>query len=64
MGVGCARNFIYFLLKRFNTEDDRTPAPTSSSSDLILRDQDGTVATLKDSAAGIPFFFLPDVYFY
>ncbi|KAI0290206.1 putative diphthamide synthesis protein-domain-containing protein [Russula brevipes] len=36
--------------KRYG-ENDRTPAPASSSSALILRDQDGTVV-LKDSAAG------------
>jgi len=41
----------YRHAKRYG-EDDRTPAPTSSPSDLIIRDQDGTVATLKDSAAG------------
>jgi diphthamide biosynthesis protein 2 len=34
------------------TEDDPTPALASSSSAVTLRDQDGTVAILKDSAAG------------
>ncbi|KAH9975018.1 putative diphthamide synthesis protein-domain-containing protein [Lactifluus volemus] len=38
--------------KRYG-EDNSTPAPISSSSSaLMLRDQDGTVAVLKDSAAG------------
>ena len=32
------------------------PAPPPSSSALVLRDQDDTVATLKDTAAGVPFF--------
>ncbi|KAI9461404.1 diphthamide biosynthesis protein [Russula earlei] len=41
----------YRQAKRYG-ENDRTPVPTSSSSALILRDQDGTVTTLKDSAAG------------
>src|SRR5712671_2268454 len=63
MGVGRAQTLIYFSLKYFNTEDDRRPAPTSPSSDLILRDQDGTVATLKNSAAGMPFCLLFDVLF-
>ena len=38
----------------YAAEDDPTPAPVSSSSAVTLRDQDGTVATLKDSAAGVP----------
>jgi len=41
----------YRHAKRYG-EDDRTPEPTSSSSSLIRTDQDGTVTTLRDSAAG------------
>jgi len=42
----------YRHAKRYG-EDDPTPAQESSSSSaLILRDQDGTVSTLRDSAAG------------
>ncbi|KAI9451826.1 diphthamide biosynthesis protein [Lactarius psammicola] len=43
----------YRHAKRYGaTEDDPTPAQDPSSSALILRDQDGTVSTLRDSAAG------------
>jgi diphthamide biosynthesis protein 2 len=38
---------------RMNAEDDRVPAPPTSSSALVLRDQDSTIATLKDTAAGV-----------
>ncbi|KAH9994336.1 putative diphthamide synthesis protein-domain-containing protein [Russula compacta] len=41
----------YRHAKRYG-DNDRTPEPASSSSALVLRDQDGTVATLRDSAAG------------
>ncbi|KAH9016449.1 diphthamide biosynthesis protein [Lactarius pseudohatsudake] len=41
----------YRHAKRYG-EDDPTPAQESTSSALILRDQDGTVTTLRDSAAG------------
>ncbi|KAH9051627.1 diphthamide biosynthesis protein [Lactarius deliciosus] len=41
----------YRHAKRYG-EDDPTPAQGSTSSALILRDQDGTVTTLRDSAAG------------
>jgi predicted NAD/FAD-dependent oxidoreductase len=37
------------------TENDRVPAPLPSSSALVLRDQDRTIATLQDTAAGVPF---------
>ena len=37
------------------------PAPLPSSSALVLRDQDSTVATLKDTAAGVPFSSLCDL---
>ncbi|KAH9017780.1 diphthamide biosynthesis protein, partial [Lactarius deliciosus] len=42
----------YRHAKRYG-EDDPTPAQGSTSSALILRDQDGTVTTLRDSAAGM-----------
>ncbi|KAI9439278.1 diphthamide biosynthesis protein [Lactarius indigo] len=41
----------YRHAKRYG-EDDPTPAQETTSSALILRDQDGTVTTLRDSAAG------------
>lgn len=47
--------FIFFLAKiRLCTEKDRVPAPPLLSSAVVLRDQDRTIATLKDTA-GVPF---------
>jgi hypothetical protein len=44
-----------FLAKiRLCTEKDRVPAPPLLSSAVVLRDQDRTIATLKDTA-GVPF---------
>lgn len=63
MGVGqlssFASCFLVLLKKRYVIEGDGTPVPPSSSSALIRRDQDGTIATLRDSAAGMP---LPSLY--
>lgn len=39
---------------RLRTENDRLPTPPLSSSALVLRDQDRTIATVKDTAAGVP----------
>ena len=57
MGVGSSHIFVcgLFLLKNYVIEADGTPAPAPSSSALIRRDQDSTVTTLRDSAAGMPF---------
>jgi len=41
----------YRHAKRYG-ENDRLPAPPLSSSALVLRDQDRTIATLKDTAGG------------
>ncbi|KAI0271164.1 putative diphthamide synthesis protein-domain-containing protein [Russula aff. rugulosa BPL654] len=41
----------YRHAKRYG-EDDRVTAPPPSSSAVVLRDQDSTIATLKDTAAG------------
>ncbi len=48
--------FLYFF--RLRTENDRVPAPPLLSLALVLRDQDRTIATLKDTAAGVPFLFV------
>jgi diphthamide biosynthesis protein 2 len=51
-------HLFLFLLRQYVTENDRTPAPEAASSTysaLIPRNQDGTVTTLRDSAAGMPF---------
>jgi hypothetical protein len=49
--------FLFFFQAeiRPRTENDRLPAPPLSSSALVLRDQDRTIATLKDTAGGVPF---------
>lgn len=46
---------ILILFKLYVIEADGTPAQASSSTALISRDRDGTVTTLRDSAAGMPF---------
>jgi diphthamide biosynthesis protein 2 len=51
-------HMFLFLLRQYVTEGDRTLAPEAASSTysaLIPRDQDGTVTTLRDSVAGMPF---------
>lgn len=53
-------SFFCFLLTENTTENDQ-PAPPSSSSAVVLRDQDGTVTTLRDSAAGVLFPTLCDL---
>lgn len=61
MGVSCSvffHPFLCFSSRNTTTENDPVSAPPPSSSALILRDQDGTVGTLKDSAAGVPFLFV------
>src|ERR1700755_3402673 len=50
-----------FFNRNTTTEYDRVPAPSPSSSALVLRDQDSTIATLQDTAAGVPFFSLCDL---
>lgn len=56
LGVSWSSIFFLHSLDRNTTENDGVSAPPPSSSAVVLRDQDGTVATLKDSAAGAPFF--------
>jgi diphthamide biosynthesis protein 2 len=52
-GERLSRAPFSIYLKDYPAEDNSTPAPISSSSSaLMLRDQDDTVAVLKDSAAG------------
>jgi hypothetical protein len=46
-----------FFSRNTTTDNDRVPASPPSSSALVLRDQDSTIATLKDTAAGAPFSF-------
>ncbi|KAA1470859.1 diphthamide biosynthesis protein [Dentipellis sp. KUC8613] len=42
----------YRHAKRYGDPEDSTAAAVNGSMDVVLRNQDGTVATLKDSAAG------------
>ena len=51
---------VFLLIRNTTTGNDRLPAPSPSSSALVLRDQDRTIATLKDTAAGVLFFSLCD----
>jgi hypothetical protein len=56
--MGVSYYTIFYPLVFFldtTTEDDRVTAPPPSSSAVVLRDQDSTIATLKDTAAGVLF---------
>lgn len=53
-GVSYLSIFSLFPFNRNILKKDQ-PTPPSSSSAVVLRDQDGIVTTLRDSAAGVPF---------
>jgi diphthamide biosynthesis protein 2 len=50
--------WLFSVFNRGSGDDSSAPGLESSSSAVVLRDQDGTVAILKDSAAGnvLPLF--------
>lgn len=54
MGVSYFICPSFFSIRNTTLENDQVPAPPPSSA-LVLRDQDGSIATLKDTAAGVPF---------
>jgi hypothetical protein len=54
-------HILFYPFMSWNTTAENHPVPAPpppSSSALVLRDQDSTIATLKDTAAGVPFFSL------